>query len=162
MTLLHIREAIRKSALEYLTNKQGSKGQEITYTELKMAEYLMPNNVKITIEEQRNIFAIRNRMVRIPSNFTSNKYEEHCPCEQIENMKHINECELWNDELQTNETPFEVIFNNNIEEQIQMSKKFYRHLQKRETHNNEDNNESHAIPLVEPLSSFCENSNGNK
>ena len=97
-----------------------------------MADYLMPDNVKITIEEQRNIFAIRNRMVMIPSNFSSNNNEEHCPCGILENMKHVYECEFWNDELKSNETPFEEIFKDNIENQIKVSKKFYKHLQKRE------------------------------
>ena len=56
-------------AFEYLTSRRGSKGQEIEYTELKMAEYLLPNHEKITTKEQRNILEIRNRMVPIPSNF---------------------------------------------------------------------------------------------
>ena len=61
-----IKKAIQTRALEYLLNKQGSKGQEIEYKELKMAEYLMPNYQNITIDEQRSIFALRNCMVFIP------------------------------------------------------------------------------------------------
>ena len=61
-----IKKAIHTRALEYLLNKQGSKGQEIKYKELKMAEYLLPNYQNITIDEQRSIFALRNRMVIIP------------------------------------------------------------------------------------------------
>ena len=37
-----IKEAIKVKAFEYLTKKRGSKGLEIEYFELKMAEYLMP------------------------------------------------------------------------------------------------------------------------
>ena len=115
-----------------------------------------------SITERKIEYALRNRMVMIPSNFSSNQNKEHCPCGIIENMKQVYECEFWNDEQKFKETPFEVIFNDNIEDQIKVSKKFYKHLQKRETYKNEENHESHAIPLVEPLSSFCENSNGNK
>ena len=32
-----------KKAFAYLLSKRGSKGQEISYSELKMADYLMPN-----------------------------------------------------------------------------------------------------------------------
>ena len=51
-----LKEAIQISAFEYLINKRGSKGQEIQYTELKMAEYLTPGYRNICIEEQRSIF----------------------------------------------------------------------------------------------------------
>ena len=82
---LVIKKAIQTRALEYLMSKQGSKGQEIKYTELKMAEYLLPNFQNITIDEQRSIFALRNRIVFIPLNFPNGKKEETmCPCGQVE------------------------------------------------------------------------------
>ena len=43
-----IKKAINKKALEYLLNKQGSKGKEIEYKEMKMAEYLLPTEKRIT------------------------------------------------------------------------------------------------------------------
>ena len=48
---------------------RGSKGIEMVYNEIKMADYLMPNREIITIEDKRYIFAIRNRMIQIPTNF---------------------------------------------------------------------------------------------
>ena len=54
--------------------------EEIEYNELKMADYLMPNNVNITIDDQRNISAIRNRMIMISSHFSTHKSEEICHC----------------------------------------------------------------------------------
>ena len=84
-----IKKAIQERALEYLVDKQGSKGQELSCKELKMADYLLPSNQNISLDEQRSIFAIRNRMVIIPSNFPIGKEVEICPCGQIENMKHI-------------------------------------------------------------------------
>ena len=41
-----IKSAIKSSAFKYLISKQRSKGQEMKYTELKMADYLMPNKEK--------------------------------------------------------------------------------------------------------------------
>ena len=64
-----LKESIKKSALIYLVEKQGKKGKEIQYKELEMAEYLIPN-CKLTIEEKKEMFAIRNKMTNIPSNFT--------------------------------------------------------------------------------------------
>ena len=89
-----IQAAIQKIAFEYLTSRRGSKGQEIEYTELKMAEYLLPNHEKITTEEQRNIFEIRNRMVPIPSNFPKIEKKEICVCGELENSKQIYQCKV--------------------------------------------------------------------
>ena len=46
------------------------KGKEIKYPEIKMSEYLLPND-ELSIDEQRNIFEIRNRMSNIPANYSS-------------------------------------------------------------------------------------------
>ena len=104
-----IREAIQKCAYEYLMKKRGSKGKEIEYSTLKMAEYLMPNSVKISIEDQRNIFSIINRMVMIPSNFSANISTDKCICSFEEDMKHIYECEYWNEENKNEKIPFEEV-----------------------------------------------------
>ena len=54
-----------------------------------MAEYLQPINSKLNIEQKRKMFAARNMMVDIPSNFSKSKGEKTCICKQEENMKHI-------------------------------------------------------------------------
>ena len=70
-----IRTKCSEYALKYLMNKRGFKGSEINITEIRMAEYLLPND-NLTIEEQRTIFSSRNRMVNdIPANLSSNKQE---------------------------------------------------------------------------------------
>ena len=84
-----IKETIKMKAFEYLIRKQKSKGQEIIYTELKMAEYLMPNLENLSIDDKRNIFKIRNRMLLIPANFPLGSEEKRCWCGEIENTKHI-------------------------------------------------------------------------
>ena len=68
-----VKKAIQERALEYLVEKQGSKGQEISWKELKMADYLLPSNQNISLDEQRSIFAIRNIMVIIPQIFQMEK-----------------------------------------------------------------------------------------
>ena len=142
-----IKNSIKKKALEYLLEKQGSKGKEIKYEELKMAEYLTPTEDKLTIEDQRNIFAIRNRMVRIETNFKNN----------IEDMKHIYNCEN-NGKKETNITIFfEEIFKNDIKKQLKFSKQFFKNLEKRENMKSSENiNVPHVIHLCDPLPSSNE------
>ena len=48
-------------------------------------------------------------------------------------MKHLYECEFWNDELRDEETPFEGIFDDNIEKQFKVGKKFFKVYKKRKT-----------------------------
>ena len=71
-----IRIKCKEIALEYLLKNRGSKGKEIIYKDIQTAEYLLPNN-EITIEEQRKIFAIRNRMIDIPANFIAKEKNDN-------------------------------------------------------------------------------------
>ena len=57
-----LNEAIKKKAFEYLLNLRGKKGQEIHYSELKMADYLVPSDQGLSITDKRYMFAIRNRI----------------------------------------------------------------------------------------------------
>ena len=120
-----IKTAIEKRALEYLLEKQGSKGKEIKYKELKMAKYLSPTEEKITIVDQRNIFAIRNRMILIQSNFKTNRKAETCACGLSENMEHIYNCERLETEQTCIRTLFKEIFENDIKKQVEISKNFF-------------------------------------
>ena len=152
-----IKKSIQSRAFEYLISKKGSKGQEIKCTELKMADYLMPNNINMTINDQRNIFEIRNRMIRIPSNFSSDK-SQICVCgEHTETMKHLYLCEYLN-EGETSEIPYEAIFGDNIYKQYKVKTEFFKHYEKREKYKSEkiieEKANPHAIVFSDPLSSL--------
>ena len=58
------------------------------------------------------MFALKNRMTDISSNFSSNKAIEKCWCGENQNMEHIYMCTLLNNE--TTEMPYEKLFNGNI------------------------------------------------
>ena len=60
-----------------------------------MADYLLPNNNLSNLDKER-IFAIRNKMIEIESNFLSGKKETFCFCGEKEEMPHIYYCELLN------------------------------------------------------------------
>ena len=51
-----LKESIKKKAFEYLLHKQGSKGKEVKYSSLKMAEYLSPNLEKLYQYLTKDIF----------------------------------------------------------------------------------------------------------
>ena len=85
-----VRRQTKMAALKYLTGKQRSKGGEIVYTKLQMAEYLLPGRTELSIETKQKIFEIRNKMVQIPTNFPSNQKKDHrCKYGMKEDMKHI-------------------------------------------------------------------------
>ena len=93
MFLGKIKSQIRKNALKYLLEKRKTKGKEIQNQNLKMAEYLTPLNRKMTIENKRIMFSVRNRMVNIKSNFKNRNNEVKCICGEKESMEHIWSCE---------------------------------------------------------------------
>ena len=61
---------------------RGKKGQKIEYSEIKMAEYLMPYGESLTISEKRYIFSMRNRMIEIPANFPTKYKNNDVNCKQ--------------------------------------------------------------------------------
>ena len=134
------------------------------YKELKMADYLLPSYCPITIDEQRSIFEIRNRMVNISSNFSKGMKKEICPCGLEENMKHIYICKLWSKGNENHKPKYEIIFSDNVSEKIKMNKYFIMNYQEREEYeikNKEKETKPHAILTnSDPLYSVLENSNG--
>ena len=143
-----LKQRIKELALNYLKAKQNIKGKEITYSDIDMAEYLQPINSKLNIEQKRKMFAVRNMMVDIPSNFSKSKGEKTCICKQEENMKHIYNCEVLNSE--THKLPFEKIFSGNMNEQIEVFKRFDKNFETRNKLKSE--NSFPCDPNSDPLS----------
>ena len=83
-----LKERIKEESLKYFLENQGKKGRENKYSYLEMAEYLLPFNNKLTIEQKREMFAVKYSMVDIPANFTS-KNETKCVCGETEEMIHM-------------------------------------------------------------------------
>ena len=127
-----LKKAIKEKAFKYLIDKRGSKGKEIEYLRLKMAEYLLPQDENISILDQQYIFSIRNRMVQINYNFPVQENENFCICGDIENMKHIYDCKYLNEE--DFETNYEKIFEENIKNQKNVLERFRKNMQKRMYH----------------------------
>ena len=91
-----------------------------------MAEYLLPFNDKMSIDEKQRMFSVKNRMVDIPDNFGK---VEQCACGQTENMSHIYSCTYLNKEEII--LPYEKIFDGNMSEQIEVFRRFETNLERR-------------------------------
>ena len=122
-----INERIQEYPFSYLMKKRKSKGSELSYPEFQMAEYLLPNDKGITIEDQQYLFGIRNKMVKIPANFGSSS---KCVCGMNEEMCHIYDCEQLNKEEKV--LNFEKIFSGSLAEQIIIMNRFRKNMEIRD------------------------------
>ena len=85
------------AAHKYLQGKSKTKGQQIRYLSLDMSEYLRPNESGLSIEEKKEIFAIRNGMIVNKKNFKNMSIPEHCICGFEDSDCHIYNCDVFND-----------------------------------------------------------------
>ena len=154
-----LKPRINKTALGYLTSRQGIKGGEMSYSDIEMSEYLTPT-VEMSILEKRNMFSVKKRMINISSNFSSNQNSENCRCGESENMEHLYICKLLNTEKI--EVEYTQLFNGSINEQITVYKRFQKNFEERERQRNEIKQEHfpHANATCEPQSSGIEHCNG--
>ena len=116
-------------AFKYLISKRRAKGKDITYKNIQMSQYLLPNN-ELEIKDQKKIFEIRNKMTDIPENFsTKNKKEAKCLCGNNENMEHIYNCkQLNNDDIKVK---YENIYEGNVRNMKIILNRFEENLKKR-------------------------------
>ena len=147
-----LNEKIKQSALSYLTSKQNIKGGDIIYSNLEISEYLSPMN-NLSMSDKRRMFQIRNMMVDIPSNFSKLNENMKCVCNDLETMKHIYDCEILNGETKP-KIKYEKIYNGEIEEQIEVFRKFEENLEKREKLKNPPRDPSICDLLVSVENSF--------
>ena len=125
-----VRNKCRETAYSYLMQKRGKKGSEMEYKEIQMADYLLPND-HILIEEQRSIFAMRNMMTDIPSNFISEKNNiSVCICKEKEEMKHLYICKYLSEKEP--EITYEKLYSDNVKNLKLILKHFNQNMKNRE------------------------------
>ena len=120
-----VSQKIKENAFKYLMEKQRNKGKEIAYKEFQMSEYLMPNETMKNVEDQRYLFAIRNKMINIPANIGK---QEKCICGDIEKMSHIYYCYGKEEKL-----PYENVYNGKLKDQEKIMNIFRNNMKIRET-----------------------------
>jgi hypothetical protein len=119
-----------------------------------MAEYLLPWS-GLLLADQRKIFSLRNKMVRIENNFSSIK--QACLCGEIENLEHLYICLQFSENQNEEVTPYEEIYSNNISKQVKVLRRFEKIFLKR---GEIFANKLHPCdPLKDPLFSLSEFSN---
>ena len=89
---------------------------------------MLPNDKGLTIDEQRNLFSIINKMVIIPANFGS---ESKSRCGDNEDMAHILNCQYLNKEEVKKKYIFEQIYSGNLTQQIEILKRFQLNFEER-------------------------------
>ena len=112
-----VKERIRKEAFIYLKDKIRSKGKENRFEDLRMAEYLLPENRSLNINEKQKLFEVKNRMIKIPINFPKNNMKNNCYCGKEETMEHIYNCEIFNNGTE-NILEYNKIYKGSLSEQI--------------------------------------------
>ena len=141
---------IKENAWKYLIGKRGSKGKEIEYSTLEMADYLSPYSQKLSIVEKQKVFSIRNRMVEIPYNYGNS--EELCICGDKENMSHIYSCKKLNKDKF--EISFENIYTRNLYKQFEVFTRFEENMNRRNKFKLEVPGDQNSDPLSCNQSSF--------
>ena len=77
-TLLNLLNAKAKNAAQtYLQKKMGKKGRSVDFYPLEMSDYLKPNDSKLSIKDQKELFSIRNRMILVKENFSNMNIPEN-------------------------------------------------------------------------------------
>ena len=115
-----------------------------------MAEYLMPNNDMLNIEEKQELFSVRNRMVNIGYNYGK---KENCQkCNENEDMTHIYDCIYLN--KNTKEISYEKIYEGNLFQQIKVFRIFQANMRIRNEEKKNIAKQSPRDPFVsDPLPS---------
>ena len=114
-----VRKQVEKLAFDTLVKKQkqGSKGKQIDYKNLEMADYLLPECV-ISNRDKIELFNIRTEMNDLPFNY-GNKTLCDRGCLQLMDNQHFICCPLI-----TEENEYDRILNGSMDEQILSLRKF--------------------------------------
>ena len=141
-----LKPRIKENAFTYLTGKQGTKEKDMTYSAIEMSEYLHPSNSKLSIDQKRRMFGIKNKMLDISTNFPT-KYPNHkCECGELETMEHIYQCQIFG---VLPKIPYVKIYNGSIQEQIEVFNSFEEKMRER------DNIMNNTLKPRDPFGIHC-------
>ena len=93
-----------------------------------MADYLLPCS-NLNLEDQKDIFKLRSRTNKLPSNYGEKVFCE-TGCGEFLNNSHILNCTILN-ETQYELKNMNLIYNGNIEEKVNILYSFRRNMQER-------------------------------
>ena len=124
----YVRKVIYEKSLEYLNKlkKKHTKVENVKHEELKLQEYLKPQNVEDN-QLAKLMFAARTRMLDVRTNYR-NRYTQtdvKCPfkCNSEDSQEHLLECDkLETNQLSENLPKYEELFSSQISQQINVGK----------------------------------------
>ena len=114
------------------------------------------NFILCYLADQRKIFSLRNKMIKIENNFSNTK--QSCLCGEIETLEHLYICSKFSENTNEEVTPYEEIYSNNISKQVKVLRRFEKIFLKREE--TFEKKQHPCDPLKDPLFSLSESSNG--
>ena len=119
----------RKIGFKYLLEKQeqGKKGKLISYPQIQMADYLLPE-CSLSVKDKTDLFSFRCEVNFLPSNFGNTEPCEF-QCQELMNNEHLLSCLFLND-WQPTSLKIEQIMNGNIIEKIDVLRKLQTNTEK--------------------------------
>ena len=116
-----IRECAFYELMSKIEKNDHSKLKNILYQDLKMQPYL--NSNLVNSNQAKQLFRFRTRMSNVKSNFKSmySKVGLQCPlpeCLEIEDDKHLLECEITNRLRNDTSVEFKKLYTGNVKEQL--------------------------------------------
>ena len=127
-----LKQKINKKSLSYLLEKRGSKGGEIIYSKIEMSNYLLPSEFKLSNDDKKQIFSIKNKMINLHSHFPSKNLQKMCiaGCQTDESDIHLYKCDQIN-QTQPN-IEFENIYNGELSTQVKIFENMKINIERRE------------------------------
>ena len=99
-----VKAKVNEHAFKYLESKKKSKTKGVPHMELKIQEYLEPNEDDMSLSEKQFIFKSRSRMLEVKANM-KNDYTilTCCACgKEEETQMHLMQCEVLNKNITEN------------------------------------------------------------
>ena len=85
--------------------------------------------MKMTVSQKQNMFSVKNRMLEIAENFPGKQLDDMCWCGQQENILHIYNCEILNENKPI--VKYEELYNGRLEDQISICERIESCMEKR-------------------------------
>ena len=124
-----------------------------------MEEFLLPTSAKLSIEAKCEIFGMRNKMSKIPHNYSSREVKHFCFCWEEEDMEHVYTCK----QLKYEEplTEYNYIYSENMDKISYVYKRFMENMNMNREHiliesenrinQNVKKKENHEIQSSDPV-----------
>ena len=121
-----VNEKVKEAALKYLNEEKSkhTKVLHIVHNEMKLQEYLSPNEIRI--QEAKFLFLIRCRMLEVRNNFSGSYSDLKCPlCKLVEDsQEHLLECPKLTEEEEMVETipEYNDVFVGNFAQKVEVTR----------------------------------------